>query len=111
MICPNGHIMPDSKLACPTCTAQMAEKALQTMQVEYLHKAAKGDFGYTLRIAKGSDRHVLLYATSDRTFCGQTLAIHPHIYYEPYSDDTLAKVCAGCRIAIKNITEREVPTP
>jgi hypothetical protein len=98
--CPKGHFIPDNALACPTCAAERGEESFRRLQLEFLRKAVRGDFNYTLRIAKGSGQHVLMYSSYTRTFCGQELSVRLQIAYEPYSVDTLAKICSGCRIAI-----------
>jgi hypothetical protein len=102
MTCKNGHLVPDKALACPTCANERGEKALQGLQPEFLKRAAKGQFSYSLRMAKGTEHHVLLYTSFTRTFCGQELKARATVVYTPYTEDGLAKVCTGCRIGIKS---------
>jgi hypothetical protein len=102
-------VIPDKVLVCPTCWAQQGEMAFQGLQREFLRKAARHEFGYSVRIAKGNEKHVLMYSSFTRTFCGKDLQVKPQIHYEAYDDDTLAKVCAGCRIAIAGLMQEAMP--
>jgi hypothetical protein len=102
--------MPEKAIACPTCIGEQNDRAMRDLQVEFLRKVARAEFSYSLRVAKGGDRHVLMYSSYTRTFCGRDLPTKPHINYEPYDDVTLAKVCAGCRSAIRSLLEEVVPS-
>jgi hypothetical protein len=103
--CPKGHFIPDSALTCPRCATERGEAGMRALQLEFLRKAVSGDFSYTLRIARGNERHVLLYTSYSRAFCGKELGVRVQIAYEPYSDQTLAKICVGCRIAIASAVQ------
>jgi hypothetical protein len=103
--CPKGHAIPEKALACPACAAERGEKAFHDLQIEFLRKAMKGVYSYSLRVVKGNDRHVLMYSSYSRTFCGKELESRPHIHYEAYDEDTLAKLCAGCRSVIASMVE------
>ena len=98
--CPKGHAIPDKAVTCPDCAAEKGEEALQELQVEFLRKAQNGDWNYTLRVAKGPERHAVLYSTHSRTFCGRVLKVRPQIKYETYDERTLASLCPACRVAI-----------
>jgi hypothetical protein len=103
-----GHFIPDKALSCPDCAKERDQQALQDAQLEFLRRTVRGDFNYTLRVIKDRDRHVLMYTSYKRTFCGQHLESKPpYIEYEPYNADTLSKVCAGCRVAIASMV-REI---
>lgn len=97
--CPKGHAIPDHAVSCPECLLEPAEKALQKLQVEFLLKARQGEWNYTLRVAKGPQRHALLYPKGARTFCGREVKTK-EIEHLPYANDTLAKLCPACRAAI-----------
>ena len=103
--CDRGHFIPNANLTCPECAAARSERALREMQVEFLRKAVSGSIGYTLRVARGGDRHVLMYSSYTKTFCGHELKSKPQITYEPYSIDALSRVCSGCRVEIKRALE------
>jgi hypothetical protein len=107
MLCAKGHLMADSAIACPACAAVRAEAALRELQVEFLRKTLNGEFSYALRIAKGIDRHVLMYSSHTRTFCGRDLEHRPKIDYQPYSAEAFGKICAGCRIEIARLVAEE----
>jgi hypothetical protein len=113
MICVKGHTVPDSHMVCPACTAQAGAEGFRSLQAEFLRKAAKGEWPYSLRVAyrvaKNDVRHVLMYSSVTRTFCGKELEQRPHIKYERYCDETLAKVCAGCRMEIASIMREAAP--
>lgn len=109
MICRNGHTVPDNVLICPACLAGRSDHALRELQIEFLRKVARGEFSYALRVAKGKERHVMMYGSWTRAFCGKELQAKPPITYEPYTDQTLEKVCAGCRIAIASVMQEVVP--
>jgi len=100
MICPRGHSIPDTNMICPTCVAESSEVAMATLQRMYLRKAVAGEPNYTLRVGKGTDRHVLQYTSFTRTFCGRELKSAPRISYEPYSPEALKKVCSECAAAV-----------
>jgi hypothetical protein len=103
--CSKGHTMPENVLVCPICAATRGEDAFRKLQLEFLRKAVNRDFSYSLRIAKGTEKHVLMYSSYSRTFCGTELEMRPQIQYEAYDEDTLAKLCAGCRSAIASMVE------
>jgi hypothetical protein len=103
--CSKGHYVSNNALFCATCAMERSESALQELQTEFLRKAANGEPSYTLRVAKGSERHVVMYSSQTRTFCGQELATKPQIRYEAYNDKTLATICAGCRSTIASVME------
>jgi hypothetical protein len=98
--CPKGHAVPDRAITCPECYAELREKAIQEQQPEYLRKAERGEWNYWLRIAKGPERHALLYPKHTRTFCGHQLKTTPQIDHLPYTTETLSKICPACRAAI-----------
>jgi hypothetical protein len=98
--CAQGHFIPEDKLTCPECATARGEEAFHSLQLEFLRKAADGEHNYTLRVAKGPDRHVLMYTSWVRTFCGQELKTKPQIAYEALDANALSRVCAGCRIEI-----------
>jgi hypothetical protein len=106
--CPKGHSIPDNALACPDCAMARGDEALYNLQLEFLRKAASGEVNYTLRVAKGADRHVLMYTSYTRTFCGRELKGKPRIGYEPYSADALSHVCTGCRIALTSALKEAI---
>jgi len=99
--CAKGHFIPNANLACPQCATERGEEAFRELQVEFLRKAANGEPNYTLRVARGGERHVLMYTSFTKAFCGKDLKAKPQIAYEPLGPDTLSKVCAGCRVEIK----------
>jgi hypothetical protein len=113
MICVKGHTVPDSHMVCPACTAQAGAEGFRGLQAEFLRKAAKGEWSYSLRVAfrvaKDDPRHVLMYLSPTRTFCGRELEQRPQIKYEHYNEETLAKVCAGCRMEIASIMREVAP--
>ena len=99
--CAKGHFIPDKALTCPDCATERAKPGMQAFQAAFLRKAADGVPNYTLRVARGSERHVLMYMSYTQTFCGRELKSKPQIAYEPLDADVLSRVCAGCRIEIK----------
>ena len=103
--CLKGHHIPENALTCPTCARERGEAAFRDLQVEFLRKAASGEFSYALRVAKGVDRHVLMYSSYTRAFCGQELTGKPQIQYAPYNADTLVGICAACRTEIARVLE------
>lgn len=93
MICAKGHSVPDNALCCPHCTAVNGDHGLHETQAEYLRRVASGQ--WPLRIGKG---HLILFGSFTRTFCGQELPAKGKLNYRSYGDEqTLAKVCGGCR--------------
>lgn len=112
MICQKGHEMADNALLCPACTElQGFDKGFRLMQIEFLHKAMRGDYNYTLRVAKGREHHVIMYGMTSRTFCGEELPHKPPIYHQPYDEETLRKVCVKCRSVIAQFVEEIKPCP
>ena len=103
--CSKGHFIPNNVLTCPTCTTEASDEALRGMQVEFLRKAKGGDVNYTLRVARGGDRHVLMYSSFTRTFCGKELKSKPRIGYELFTSEALSNICSGCRVEIKRALE------
>jgi hypothetical protein len=99
--CVKGHRVPDENLTCPECASARREQGLHEIQAEFLRKVVGGAFGYTLRVAKLPEKHVLMYTSYTRTFCGRELKAKPQISYQPYDAEALARVCAGCRIEIQ----------
>jgi hypothetical protein len=109
MICPKGHYVTENALACSQCATQRAEAAFRSLQAEFLRKAARGEFSYCLRVAKGRDRHVLMFSSYTRTFCGKELNAKPQIRYESYDDATVVNICASCRSAIASLMREVAP--
>jgi hypothetical protein len=99
-VCPKGHTIPEKAVSCLECAIEQNEKAVAEQQVEYLRKARDREWNYTLRVAKGTERHAMLYSTHSRTFCGRLLKGRPQVQHEPYSDQVLATLCPACRAAI-----------
>jgi len=101
--CAKGHLYQDELLHCPTCIAEKNDQAIRDVQAMFLATAVAG--GYALRVAKKSPRHVLMFKSDTRIFCGTNLDAKPQIEYTTYSTETLAKVCPGCRVAIASAVE------
>ena len=105
-VCARGHMYKDTFLHCPTCTEERGDEELCRIQVEFLRRVANAEFSYGLRVCKsvkGGQRHVMMFSSWVRTFCMRTLPEKPSITYEPYCDETLARVCTGCRIEIRRL--------
>jgi hypothetical protein len=111
MLCAKGHTMPDNLMMCPTCVAKKGDEAFRDLQVEFLRKVIRGEFSYSLRVAKSRERHVMMYASTTRTFCGLQLEASPNFKYEAYDTETLSHVCAGCRIEIARLVAEEDGAP
>ena len=107
MTCPQGHWIPATKLTCPDCAIKRIAMGMRDLQLEFLHKAMDGGYSYPLRVAKGNERHVLMYTSFVHTFCGRELKTKPQIKYESFSDDTLSKICAGCRVEIRRLLQED----
>lgn len=109
MTCKNGHFMDDKLLVCRRCAEEQSEPAMHELQREFLRKVADGEYHYGLRVAKGPQRHVIMYSSHTRTFCGTELKTPQTIHYEEYNGETLAGVCPGCRRAILSVIEELAP--
>jgi hypothetical protein len=107
MICRNGHIVPDTMLACPACTQMKWNIGVAQYQHEFLRRSLAGLA--QLKVIRAEPRHVVLFGIDlKRTFCGIELQAKPmakRISYEPYSVKTLATVCPECRTAIAHAVE------
>jgi hypothetical protein len=110
MICTRGHLMIDTALVCSICMAEQDRQAMRELQLEFLRKAVNGDWNYALRVAKMPERHVIMFSSQVRTFCGLELKTKPRIGYEAYTDATLEKLCAGCRMAVKDAVAEAMAT-
>ena len=100
--CQQGHFVPETFLTCPQCAADRSNAAFHDLQLEFLRKVVSGEAGYALRVTRTPQKHVLMYTSYFKTFCGQELATEHQIAYKPYSTDMLFSVCAGCRAAIES---------
>jgi hypothetical protein len=105
MLCSKGHWMDDNMMICSQCAAIRGESAFRDLQIEFLRKVISGKSAYSLRLAKGTQKHLLMYTSCTRTFCGKELQVAPQIKYESYGEETLTKVCAGCRSELKRLVE------
>lgn len=102
--------MLDSALVCAVCMAEQDKQAMRELQLEFLRKTVNGEWNYGLRVAKMPERHVIMFSSQVRTFCGQELKTKPRISYEHYSDATLEKLCAGCRAAVQDAVAEAMAT-
>jgi hypothetical protein len=88
-----------------------ADENLRSVQLAFLRQAAveigKGKIPYPLRLARTRERHVLLYGSHTRTFCGLELK-KTAPKYEPYNDETLARGCAECREAVARLAKEAI---
>jgi hypothetical protein len=106
--CPKGHLHDDKYLSCPICAAQASDQELRHTQLEYVRKAASG--GYPLRVTKDSNRHLIMYTSYKRSFCGFEYEERQKMQYEPYSNEALAKCCPGCRSAFNSVVQEVIVT-
>ena len=102
MICLRGHLMLDTALVCAVCMADQDRQAMRELQLEFLRKTVNGEWNYGLRVARMPERHAIMYSSQVRTFCGQELKTKPRIEYRAYNQETLDKLCAGCRSAVED---------
>ena len=89
-----------------------ADENLRSAQLAFLRQAAieigNGKIPYPLRISRTKERHVLLYGSHTRTFCGVNLEKKQALKYEPYGNETLAKGCVECHKAVARLTKEAI---
>jgi len=107
MLCATCHnSIPDNLVACPACAIRRNDAAVLAAQGEYLARVRQGHCELVTYLDANGKRHLLMFNT-DKGFCGTplTLSRQRRGTVQLDDDDTMNRICSGCRIEMKRLME------